>query len=84
MFWQGSVNACCVHDDVRDLLVMWYVEVHIGEEHVYPWKPPDPSSAYSGSDPWYPPWPGARSDPRRIRVAPHVVLLARNLREGGA
>ena len=30
-FWQGSVNACCVHDDVMVLLVLWYVEVHSDE-----------------------------------------------------
>ena len=35
-FWQGSVNACCVHDDVRVLLVQWCVEVHIGEELICP------------------------------------------------
>ena len=32
--WQGSVNACCVCDGVRVLLVLWYVEVHKGDELV--------------------------------------------------
>ena len=33
---QVSINACCVRDDVRVLLVLWYVEVHTGEEFVCP------------------------------------------------
>ena len=31
-FWQGSINVCRVHDDVRVLLVQWYDGVHMGEE----------------------------------------------------
>ena len=27
--WQGGINACCVRDDVKVLLVLWYVEVHM-------------------------------------------------------
>ena len=30
--WQGSINACCVRDDVGVLLVLRYVEVHARQE----------------------------------------------------
>ena len=36
----GSMNACCVHGDVRVLLVLWYDEVHMGKELVCLWWSP--------------------------------------------
>ena len=32
--WQSSINTCSVCDDVRVLLVVWYVEVHLDKELV--------------------------------------------------